>query len=146
MTLVKTNEQINRSLTSPGFKDIFESIFNDAFTSNRKTSRVPAANTSETEGHYYIELAAPGLRKEDFKINLDRNILNISVEKDLREADVNKKCSRKEYNYTSFLRSFALPNSADDGNIEAEYTNGVLEIMIAKKEEAKMQSRQIDIK
>ena len=146
MALVKFNEKRNGDVLSPGFNDIFESFFNDSFISDRMTSRIPAVNICETDGHYHIELGAPGLKKEDFKINLDRNVLTISVEKKSEQTENDKKYNRREYSYSSFVRSFALPDSADDGNIEAEYTDGVLKINVAKKEEAKMASRQIEIK
>jgi len=146
MTLVKFNGRNDRDLVSPGFNDIFESVFNDSFLSDRIISRIPAVNICESDSHYHIELGAPGLKKEDFKIDLERNVLNISVEKKTEETENTKKYNRKEYSYTSFVRSFALPDSADDGNIDAEYTDGVLKINVAKKEAATMTSRQISIK
>jgi HSP20 family protein len=146
MTLVKFNERRNGDVLSPGFNDIFESFFNDSFISDRMTSRIPAVNISETDGYYHIELGAPGLKKEDFKIDLDKNMLTIAVEKKSEQTEANKKYNRREYSYSSFVRSFALPDSADDGTIEAEYTDGVLKINVAKKEEARMASRQIEIK
>jgi HSP20 family protein len=146
MTLVKFNERKDSGLLSPVFNDIFENFFNDAFVSDRMVSRVPAVNISETDGHYHIELAAPGLKKEDFKLNLDRNVLTISAEKQTEQTENDKKYNKREYSYSSFVRSFTLPDSADDGNIEAEYTDGVLKINVAKREEAKMASRQIAIK
>jgi HSP20 family protein len=145
MTLVKFNDG-NKSLIAPGFNDIFESFFNDSFISDRMISRVPAVNISETDGEYHIELAAPGLKKDDFKISLDRNLLNISAEKRTVEHEENKKYNKREYSYSSFVRSFALPDSADDAHIEAEYMDGVLTVNVAKKEEAKMATRQISIK
>ncbi|TZF81329.1 Hsp20/alpha crystallin family protein [Pedobacter sp. BS3] len=146
MALVKFNDGNGRGVLNPGFGDIFESFFNDSFFSDRMISRVPAVNICETDGEYHIELAAPGLKKEDFKINLDRNVLNISAEKKTENAENNKKYNRREYSYSSFVRSFALPDSADDANIEAEYTDGILRINVAKKEEAKMASREISVK
>ncbi|SHM97579.1 Hsp20/alpha crystallin family protein [Mucilaginibacter sp. OK098] len=146
MTLVKFNEGKNRSLARPGFDDIFESIFNDTFLSDRMVSRVPAVNISETDGHYHIELAAPGLRKEDFKVDLDRDILTISAEKQTEQTENDKKYNKREYSYSSFVRSFTLPDSVDDANIEAEYTDGVLRINVAKKEEVRTASRHIEIK
>jgi HSP20 family protein len=145
MTLVKFNDG-NKSVAAPMFNDIFESFFNDSFFSDRMISRVPAVNISETEGEYHIELAAPGLKKEDFKISLDRNLLNISAERKSEHHEENKKYNKREYSYSSFVRSFALPDSADDAHIEAEYTDGVLNVNVAKKEEAKMVTRQIAIK
>lgn len=145
MALVKFNEGSNLTTVNP-FTDIFESFFNDTFLTDRMTSRVPAVNISETEAEYHIELAAPGLQKEDFKINLDRNMLNISVEKRTENTEENKKYNKREYSYTSFVRSFSLPDSADNAQIEAEYNNGVLDIKVTKKEEAKMATREIQIK
>jgi HSP20 family protein len=109
-------------------------------------SRVPAVNISETQDHYVIEMAAPGLNKEDFKIHLDRNMLTVSVEQKKEQTEQNKQYNKREFSYTSFVRSFALPDSADDANIEAQYLNGMLNIHVAKKDEAKQIARQIEIK
>ena len=146
MTLVKFNERRDGGLISPVLGDIFENFFNDAFVSDRMISRVPAVNISETDNHQHIELAAPGLKKDDFKINLDRNVLTISAEKETEHKDNGRKYNKREYAYSSFVRSFTLPESADDASIGAEYTDGVLRIKVAKKEEAKMPTRQIEIK
>ncbi|MEJ6982254.1 Hsp20/alpha crystallin family protein [Pedobacter sp. P351] len=145
MALVKFNEGNNRNALNP-LNDMFESFFNDSFISDRLVSRVPAVNISETDGEYHIELAAPGLKKEDFKINLDKNMLNISVEKKSEDTEHNKTYNKREYSYTSFVRSFSMPDSADSENIQAEYTDGVLNIAIPKKEEAKLRAREISIK
>jgi HSP20 family protein len=107
---------------------------------------VPAVNISETENSYHVELAAPGLKKHDFKLNLEGNQLTISVEQSTDHEDNRKNYSKREYSYSSFARSFTLPESADDSNIDANYTNGVLRIDIAKREEAKTIRRQIEIK
>ena len=73
MTLVKFNsDKSNRGSLLPGFNDVFDSIINDTFFNDCLTSRVPAANISETADHFHVELVAPGLKKEDFKLNLDR--------------------------------------------------------------------------
>src|ERR1700760_1100269 len=112
MTLVKFNNNRNNTLM-PGFNDVFDSIFNDTFFSDRMISRVPAANISESEDHFHVELAAPGLKKEDFRISLDRNLLNISVELQSEQQDVQKSYSKREYSYSSFVRSFTLPETAN---------------------------------
>jgi HSP20 family protein len=146
MSLVKFNSDRKNNALLPGFNDIFESFFNDSFISDRMVSRVPAVNISETADEYHIELAAPGLKKEDFKIRMDDNVLSISVEQH-KENQVNeKKYNKREYSYSSFVRSFTLPEGADDGRIEAAYADGVLKISLPKKEEAKSVSRQIEIK
>jgi HSP20 family protein len=146
MTLIKFNPDKKNNALMPGFNDIFETFFNDSFLSDRMVTRVPAANISETPEQFYIELAAPGLKKDDFKLQLDRNVLSISVEQQSENTDNQKNYNKREYSYNSFVRSFTLPESADDNSVEAEYTDGVLKINIAKKEEAKSVRRQIEIK
>jgi HSP20 family protein len=147
MTLVKFNsDRKNYGALLPGFNDVFDSIFNDTFFNDRMVTRVPAANISETDNHYHVELAAPGLKKEDFKISLDRNVLHISVEQQSTNEETQKNYSKREYSYNSFVRSFTLPDSANAEEIEAAYTDGVLKLDIAKREEAKAVRRQIEIK
>ena len=146
MTLVKFNNNKGANALLPGFNDVFESIFNDTFFNDRMVARVPAVNISETAENYHLELAAPGLKKQDFKISLDRQVLNISVEQQNESNEEGKRFSKKEFSYTSFVRSFTLPDLADHSRIEAAYEDGVLKVDIAKKEEAKMASRQIELK
>ena len=146
MTLVKFNPEKRNNSLLPGFSDVFDSIFNDTFFSGRMITRVPAVKISETENNYHVELAAPGLKKEDFKLNLERNVLSISVEQTAGQEDNQKNYSKHEYSYNSFVRSFTLPESADDSQINASYTDGILRIDIAKREEAKSVRRQIEIK
>ncbi len=146
MTLVKFNPEKRNGSLLPGFSDVFDSIFNDTIFNDRMVTRVPAVNISETENNYHVELAAPGLKKEDFKLNLERDVLNISVEQTANHEDNQKNYSKREYSYSSFVRSFTLPDSADDSQINATYTDGILRIDIAKREEAKTVRRQIEIK
>src|SRR6202012_5976938 len=146
MTLVKFNPEKRNGSLLPGFSDVFDSIFNDTFFNDRMVTRVPAVNISETENNYHVELAAPGLKKDDFKLNLERNNLTISVEQSANHEDNQKNYSKREYSYSSFVRSFTLPESADDSQIAASYTDGILRIDIAKREEAKTVRRQIEIK
>ena len=145
MTLVKYNPAKNASSVNPWFTDVFESVFNDSLLTDRLVSRVPAVNIAETEADFQIELAVPGMQKEDFKIAVDKNILTINAEKKSGQTE-GKKYSKREYNYTSFVRSFNLPDTIDHSKIEAAYTDGILKLTIAKKEEAKVQSREIAVK
>jgi len=146
MTLVKfANGQKNRAV-NPFFSDVFDSIVNDSFLSDKLATRVPAVNISETENEFQIELAAPGLKKEDLKISLDKNVLSVSADKKTENVEEGKKYSKREYSYNSFTRSFTLPETADQTNISAEYVDGVLKLNVAKKEEAKIQSREIAVK
>ncbi len=146
MTLVKfNNANGNRSLL-PGFNDVFDSIFNDTFFNERMMSSVPAVNTSESAEWYHIEMAAPGLRKDDFKITLDRNLLTISCQTSGENSNTEKRYAKREYSFTSFVRSFNLPELADPNTIEATYENGILLLDIGKREEAKSMARQIELK
>lgn len=147
MTLVKFNsDNSNRQRALvPTFNTVFDSIFTDSFFSGNDRALVPAVNICETADQFQIELAAPGLAKEDFKINLERRILNVSVQKEQLEEEQQKNFSRKEFSYSSFTRSFTLPESADENAIAAKYTDGILRLEIPKKEEAKMATRQISI-
>jgi HSP20 family protein len=146
MSLIKFNNGNNSKSLNPGFNDIFESVFNDSFLSDRMISRVPAVNICETQDHYLIEMAAPGLNKEDFNVKLDKNLLTVSVEQKKENTTQDKQYNKREFSYSSFVRSFALPDSADDAQIEASYVNGMLNIHVAKKDEAKQIVRQIEIK
>jgi len=84
-----------------------------------------------------LSLAAPGMKKEDFKIDVDGNILTISSEKEENKEDKNKKFTRKEYSYSSFSRSFSLPEEIKQEKINAKYEDGVLKISLPRKEESK---------
>ena len=147
MTLVKFNPNgnVKKNGLMPGL-EVFDSIFNDTFFSDRMVSRVPAVNISESPDHYHLELAAPGLKKEDFKLSLERDVLSISVELQSKNDSQERNYNKREFSYSSFVRSFTLPDAADTNGIDARYVDGVLCIDISKREEARMQSRQIEIK
>ena len=146
MTLVKFSNGQKNNPVNPWFSDVFDSFFNDSFVNDRLVSKVPAVNIAETENDFHIEMAVPGLKKEDFKINLDKNVLSVSAEKKEEATNEGKRYSKREYAYNSFVRSFTLPETADHGKIDAEYTDGILKLTVAKKEEAKIQSREIAVK
>ena len=147
MTLVKRN---NGLFDLPSIFDDFitRSWFdgsNDQLANNGGT--VPAVNVKENENHFTVEMAAPGLGKDDFKIELNDDVLTISSEKEnkVEEKDENGRYTRREFSYSSFRRSFTLPEIADDEKIEAKYENGVLNLIIPKKEEVKPKVKQITI-
>jgi len=146
MSLIKFNNGTKENNLNKGFNDIFESMFQDTFMSDRLMSKVPAVNISENEDHYHIEMAAPGLTKDDFKIKLDRNLLTVSAEQQHQHVESDKQYNKREFSYSSFVRSFSLPETADDAGIEATYLSGILTISVAKKEEAKQVVRQIEVK
>ncbi len=118
---------------------LFDNFFSDVdyFADNRLASTIPAVNIREDANEFTIELAAPGLKKEEFKINVDEKVLTISTEKMEETEEKKESYTRKEFSYTSFNRSFRLPKTVDIEKIEATHENGVLFLHIPKKEEAK---------
>lgn len=111
-------------------------------------SNVPAVNIKETENEYVVELAAPGKKKEDFQIEVDDNVLTIFSEakSENEKKENNGKYTRREFSYSSFKRSFTLPDSVNDKNIKATYEDGVLNITLPKHVEALPKpKRMIDI-
>jgi HSP20 family protein len=140
--------------------DMFPSFFDDFFTrdimnwglsnNSHTNTNIPAVNIKETNDHFEVEMAAPGMTKNDFRIELDGNQLTITSEKENQnvENNENNNYSRKEFSYQSFQRRFQLPKDVVDADkIEARYENGLLHLMIPKKEEAKQRPpRMIQIK
>lgn len=132
------------------FEDFFSKDFFDWTNKNFTDfgSTLPAVNIKEVDTAYNIEMAVPGLKKEDFKISFDRNVLTISSEKKEEKEDKNEKFTRREYNYQSFSRSFTLPENSNAENISAEYKDGILKVSIPKKEIKPVEntSKFIDVK
>ena len=95
MTLVKFNNG-HKNAVSPWFSDVFDSLINDSVLNDRFVTKTPAVNIAETENEFHIELAVPGLKKEDFKINLDKNVLSVSAEKKAENVEEGKKYSKRE--------------------------------------------------
>jgi HSP20 family protein len=144
MSLVKFSNQ---------YPSLFDRFFeNDLFDwSNRNYSNtnttLPAVNIKENGDNFEVEMAAPGFSKEEFKIELNNDLLTIFSGKRLEnEVQEGQTFTKREFSYQSFSRSFTLPHTADSGKIEAKYENGILRVIIPKKEEAKpLPSRQISI-
>jgi len=99
---------------------------------------IPSVNIKENENEFEVEMAAPGMAKDDFRIELNNNVLSISSEKQSEhESSDGKNVTRREFSYQSFSRSFTLPAIVETDKISAKYTNGILRVNIPKKEEAK---------
>lgn len=113
------------------------------FENNKST---PAVNVIENNDDYRIEVAAPGLRKDDFHINVENRVLTISSEKENKVDENTGRYVRKEFSYSTFTRSFSLPESVSEDKIKANYYEGVLSIELPKREEAKVKpAREIKI-
>jgi HSP20 family protein len=135
MTLIKWQ---HRNPLSDMVSNIFDNDLGDFF-GKRLTD--PAANIIEQNEAFYLEIAAPGLSKEDFKINLENNILTISSEIEDQKREEGKNYTRKEFYYGSFSRSFTLPKTIDLDSIKAEYEQGILKIALPKKDEARVEMK-----
>lgn len=132
------------------FPSIVDEFFGRDFLPNlfefQTGINMPSVNIVEGKNDFRIEVAAPGLQKDDFKINLDNNVLTISSEKEEKQEEKDERYMRREFSYTSFRRSFSLPQTVEADKISANHSNGVLSISIPKKEEAKIKpAKQIEI-
>ena len=140
MNLIKRNGSQAPALHRLFFDDIFGRDFFNWENNNYSTTSttLPSVNIKETADNYEVEVAAPGMDKNDFKITLDGNQLTISSVKENEETTENENYSRREFSYQSFQRSFELPkNVVDEDKIIAHYQNGLLLLSIPKREEAK---------
>ena len=145
MTLVKFN---NRPANGFNLLDNFFSelptFFKDDF--GTKAQGFIPVNVKELKDAYQLEVVAPGFEKNDFTINLDKNILTISVEKKSETENKDEKQIRREYSYHSFKRSFTIDEKVDAEKIDAKYVNGVLTLNLPRKEEVKPSAKEILVK
>lgn len=134
------NKAVDRPRTSwptlfeGGWMDRFFNSPLDEFTNFSKVMNVPAVNVTETEKEFKLSIAAPGLEKKDFKVEAFDDMLTISAEHEREEKETNDRFNRREYNYSSWSRSFSLPENCNYGKIDAAYKNGELKIIIPKME------------
>jgi HSP20 family protein len=115
-------------------EDFFGKDFDNYFNGMFRGMSIPSVNISQTADSFEIELAAPGLKKEDFKINVEDDVLTISSEKEEEKEEKKKKYTRREYSFSSFSRSFVLPKDINAEGVKAEYTEGVLKVKLPKVE------------
>ncbi len=135
MALVKFR---NRDLFPSFFNEFFDRDLYDTANAGFDDSTMPAVNIKEGKDEYTVEVAAPGMKKDDFRIELDNNLLVISSEKSEEHEDKQEgEFTRREFSYSSFRRSFALPKTIKEEDIKATYKDGVLMITLPKKDEAK---------
>jgi len=112
---------------------------NDSFF--RGFKKVPSANIKEKDNRFEVELAAPGMQKDDFKVEVANNILTVSAERKDEKNEENENYTRKEFSYSSFTRSFELPATVNADAIKAAYENGILVLTLPKKEEATVNNK-----
>lgn len=148
---MSTKSLSRTSETFPSLMEDFFKPFNEWFGNGGLTLRTlttPAVNISETKDEYKVAVAAPGLKKTDFNINVEGNVITIGSERKEENEEREGKFTRHEYSYSSFSRSFTIPPEVNADKIEATYTDGVLSVHLPKREEARKMasSRQIAVK
>jgi HSP20 family protein len=128
------------------FEDLIGREFLPDFYEANGFKSLPAVNIVEGDDSFTIEVAAPGLDKKDFQVDLENNFLTISSEKEQKSEETNEKYARKEFNYSTFRRSFTLPETVNSEKIQASHKDGILYVKIPKKDEAKVKpARQIAV-
>jgi HSP20 family protein len=146
-----TKDLMKRGETIPSvFQDFFkpwDRWFDTNGGSLNQMLTVPAVNIVEKQDHFEISLAVPGMKKDDFNIDVEGNMLTISAESEEQKQEKDERHTRREFNYTSFSRTFTLPEGVKKEQIDASYNNGLLKLVLPKTEEArKTASRHINVK
>jgi HSP20 family protein len=138
MTLIKRSNNLFPNVPS-FFDDFFlKDLTGWSNTNSGYGTSLPAVNIKEDENGFHVEVAAPGLAKDDFKIEVENDVLTISSEKESKQESENDNYARREFHYASFKRTFTLPeNVVDVDKVKANYNNGVLNIALPKREEVK---------
>jgi HSP20 family protein len=138
MTLVKRTNNLFPSVPS-FFDDFFvKDLMGWSNNTDSYGKTLPAVNIKEDEERFEVEVAAPGLSKNDFKVEVEHDVLTISAEKEVKNDEKSENYFRKEFSYSSFRRTFSLPeNAVDVDSVKASYNNGVLHILLPKREEVK---------
>src|SRR5215203_156211 len=139
-----------RFKTRPNGNVSFNNLLSDVFPQlpslyKEDIKQAVPVNIRETEKEYLLDVVAPGLNKEDFRINLEQNLLTISVENKQETVNEGEKQLRREYQFQSFKRSFTLDEKINADEISAQYVNGVLTLNLPKKEDVKPATKQITI-
>ncbi|MFT4758472.1 MAG: HSP20 family protein [Paraglaciecola sp.] len=130
----------NSKSVGTSIDSFLDSFFNgnvNHFADVNFSTTSPSINIVESENEYKIELAAPGLGKSDFSLNLDQDLLTIEAKIEDKKEETKEKYVKREFNFTSFKRTFTLPDTVNANNINAIYEKGVLSVVLPKKEEAK---------
>ncbi|HRI21562.1 MAG TPA: Hsp20/alpha crystallin family protein [Panacibacter sp.] len=139
MTLVKHNYKSTNDLLNEFFNQI------PSAWGKETGLNIPPVNIHETGDAFHLELLAPGLKKEDFKVNLEKGMLTISYEQKSEVENKDYKTHRREFNFTSFKRSFNVDDKINADSIVAKYDNGILKLLLPKKEEVKVTPKEISI-
>ncbi len=131
MSIIRYNPS---DFTPISFSNLVDKFFNDSLIRSGSSSFVPKTDIVENEKNFELHVEAPGMNKEDFKIELKDNHLVISGERKFREEKNEEHFKSIETQYGSFSRSFAMPENVEPAKISAKYNNGILEVILPKDE------------
>ena len=145
MTLVNFNQKPVVKTYDHLFNELFNGFTGSGANPSKEISSIPSANIYETPQAYFVDLNAPGRSKEDFKVNIEKDLLTISFEKKEEQKTEGVNAIRREFNFNSFKRSFSLDEKVNTTAVNAKYENGILKIELPKKEEVKEEVKQIAI-
>lgn len=139
-----------RSTRMPSLRSMMEDFWNTENLIGRSVfdgdkGDLPAVNIKESEKNFDIEVAAPGYNKQDFKVDIDNGLLTISAENKNETEESKENFTRKEFSYSSFTRSFTLPENVKQEDIKAKYDNGLLRLTLQKIEQPQIQKKTISI-
>jgi HSP20 family protein len=139
------------SRLQPFYDDLlrpFSDLVSDDLWPFGMKSTLPAVNIEEEKDAFILTMAVPGMKKDDFKIDIEGNVLEVCSEKETKSEEKDRKFTRREYGYSAFSRSFTLPDEVEKGRIDAAYTDGILKVRLPKKEEVMKGtvSKHIDVK
>ena len=130
MSIVRWNPMV-----APTFRSLVEDFFGDSdFLNFKDKNFVPAVNIKEMEGEFEVELAVPGMTKDEIKVEVVDGVITISAEKKEEKEEKTKKYTRREFSYNQFSRSFTLPEHVNSETINANYVDGVLHLHLPKME------------
>jgi len=127
------------------FKNIFNDDFDGFFVKPFNNHFSPAVNVVESKDNFRIDFAVPGFSKDAFTVKVDGTILTISGEKKDEVKKDDENFTMREFTHNSFSRQFTLPETVNGANISAEYTDGILKVMLPKKEEVKQKSIEVKV-
>lgn len=129
---------------APFFPSLIDDFINQDWNLKTPSSTtLPAVNIKDLEAQFEIELAVPGMKKSDFEIEVEDGLLSISSSLEEEQVTEKGKFTRREFSYNSFKRTFTIPDSVDPSNIEAQYSDGVLQLRLPKRKEALRQPKKL---
>jgi len=140
-----THVRFNNRPLSKTIDSVFDELLTNLPANWNGSAASPATNIHETKEGYHLELSAPGLNKEDIKVNIESGLLTISFDKKEEKQAEDYKTIRREFSYRSFKRSFNLDDEVDAENVQAKYENGILKLFLPKREPAKVSTKQVNI-